>query len=191
VLKATGLPKTGATVKLSGQTITFTSGSTTYKLVAPDGVIVFSAAATTATTTFVANEWTTTVPLKIARNVFVSGLGFRVPADLPASLKNVTWQGVFSSDQHGVSVTWQWAAAVYNPFSALNALLGVKPVDDNKTSTYTNADHSGTPENYKSSLLPGGAGGGGTDCTGALSATVKASPLYLGATPISGWYASN
>ncbi|MGC1322032.1 MAG: hypothetical protein WA849_07610 [Candidatus Udaeobacter sp.] len=86
-------------------------------------------------------------------------------------LKNITWSGVITSDTPGVSVNWQWAAAVYTNFSADYNALGVKPVDDNKASQYKNPDNGGTPENFKSSVIGGATGGGGANYTGGYSGT--------------------
>jgi hypothetical protein len=44
-------------------------------------------------------------------------------------------------------------------------------VDDGKLSIYHNADHAGTPENYKPYLTAGARGGGGANFTGSYSAT--------------------
>jgi hypothetical protein len=50
--------------------------------------------------------------------------------------------------------------------------LGVKPVDDNDASIYThNADHAGTPENFKPYVIGGARGGGGSNYTGSYSGT--------------------
>jgi alpha-tubulin suppressor-like RCC1 family protein len=176
VVKASGLGKNSVTLKLSSQTITFTSGGTTYKLVVPDGLLTFSATATTATTSFVGNGWTATVPVKLGGNMFLSGLGFRVPVNLPGSIKNVTWRGILSTDTRGITVSWRWAAAVYSQFSALNTPLGIKPVDDGKASSYKNSDPAGTPENYKQYVAAGARGGGGANYTGDLTPGVSVKP---------------
>ena len=75
-------------------------------------------------------------------------------------------------DRVGVSVNWQWAAAVYPMahFSANDGALGVKSVDDNKLDPlYQNSDHAGTPENFKTFVVAGGTGGGGSNYTGSYS----------------------
>jgi hypothetical protein len=175
VAKANGLSGSTATLKFNNQTITFTANGTAYKLVVPDGKVIFSTTATTATTSFVGNNWTTTVPIKLAGNVFLSGFGFRVPLNLPGNINPVTWQGIFSTDKPGFSVSWKWAAAVYSQFSALNTLLGAKPVDDAKASSFKNADPAGTPENFKQ-YVTAGARGGGSTYTGDYSSAASAMP---------------
>jgi hypothetical protein len=105
--------------------------------------------------------------------MFLSGLSFPVPLNLPGGIKNVTWSGTISVNTPGVSVNWQWAAANYPTFSAAYNALGVKPVDDNKASQYKNSDHAGTPENFKQFVVGGGTGGGGSNYTGSYSGTAS------------------
>ena len=64
----------------------------------------------------------------------------------------------------------------YAHFSADYNALGVKPVDDNKKNPYLNADHAGTPENFKPFVIGGATGGGGTNYTGGLSGTASVGP---------------
>jgi hypothetical protein len=95
-----------------------------------------------------------------------------VPASgLPGGIKDVIWQATFSSNTSGLTVNWQWGAAVYTNFSTKYNDLGVKPVDDNKASKYKNSDHAGTPEDFKAYVIGGARGGGGSNFTGSYSAT--------------------
>jgi hypothetical protein len=71
-----------------------------------------------------------------------------------------------------VNVNWQWAAAVYTNFTTAYNALGVKPVDDKVQNPYLNADHAGTPENFKQFVIGGATGGGASNYTGSLSSTV-------------------
>jgi hypothetical protein len=96
-----------------------------------------------------------------------------VPANIPGGLNPVTWSGTISSDTPGVTINWQWAAAVYTSFSSDYTLLGVKPVDDKTASQYQNSDHAGTPENFKQFVIGGARGGGGANYTGSYSGTGK------------------
>jgi hypothetical protein len=171
VLKASGVGRSGATVRFDQSTIQFTANSVNYTLAVPNGVVTFSPAATTATTVFdgATNTWYTTVPVKLGGNMFLHGLGFPVPVNFPGGVGPVTWSGRFAVDKPGVSVSWNWAAAVYTSFSTDNNALGVKPVDDAKTSVYKNADHAGTPENFKTFVTGGARGGGGANYTGGLA----------------------
>jgi hypothetical protein len=122
---------------------------------------------------------TTTVPNpKLKGNTFFSGLSFQVPANLPGSISPVTWSGTISVNTPGVTVNWQWAAAVYPAanFSADPSLLGIKPVDDKLQNPYLNADHAGTPENFKTFTLPGATGGGASNYTGSFGPTSSVGP---------------
>ena len=139
----------------------------------PDASVTFkpNAAATTSFTT-PSGPWTTTVPTSLAGNVFLDGLAFQVPiGGLPGGINPVSWKGTFTSATPGVTVQWQWAAAVYTTFSATGNLLGVKPVDDNDASSYKNSDHAGTPEAFRSFVIGGARGGGGANYTGSYSGT--------------------
>jgi len=170
VLKAHNLPSNQTvTVTFTNQTITSAQFG---PLAVPNGTVIFDPNAVSATTTFnVVTGWTTTVPSSIKGNTFFSGLNFLVPANLPGSIRPVTWSGTISIDTPGVDVCWQWAAANYTTFSADPSLLGVKPVDDKTLSQYQNSDHAGTPENFKQFVVGGGTGGGASNYTGSLSAT--------------------
>jgi hypothetical protein len=115
---------------------------------------------------------TTTVPASgLAGNTFLSAFSYLVPATIPGGVNPVTWSGTITSDTPGVTINWQWAAAVYTSFSSNYTALGVKPVDDNNASIYQNADHAGTPESYKQNVTGGARGGGGSNYTGSYSGT--------------------
>jgi hypothetical protein len=76
-----------------------------------------------------------------------------------------------------VNINWQWAAAVYTNFSTDHSMLGVKAVDDNQDDCVTqNSDHAGTPELYKSFVIGGARGGGGSNYTGSYSGTGSVGP---------------
>ena len=129
VLKPSGLGSNPVTIHFTNQTIT----SAFFTLNVPDADVTFDPTVTFATTTFVGGMWVTTVPSPpLAGNTFFSALEYQVPANLPGGIKNVTWSGTITSSTPGVSVKWQWAAAVYTSFNADYNLLGVKPVDANK-----------------------------------------------------------
>jgi len=173
VLKPSGLGAAPVTIRFTQQTIT----SANFTLSVPDASVTFDPAATTATTTFTGGMWVTRVPSShLAGNTFLSGLSYQLPANLPGGINPVTWSGTVNIDTPGVSFNWQWAAAVYTSFSSNYNALGVKPVDDNKASQYQNSDHAGTPENFKSFVIGGSRGGGGSNYTGSLSGTVRVGP---------------
>ena len=192
-----GAPSTDFTVRFGGQTIT----SSAFAINVPDAVVNFSASAAKATTTFDsgANTWVTTSPLPaLSGNTFVSAFPYTVPADIVGGLNPVTWSGFWSTTAPaGLKVNWQWAAAVYTTSfgSDFNA-IGVKPVDANNGSVYLNSDHAGTPETFKSSVVGGARGGGGSNFTGSYSGTGSSAPTQCAPPPpptpvISFGYADN
>ena len=129
-------------------------------------------ASTQASTTFDGTRWQTTVPASYTGNIFLGGVPFQVPAGgLPGGTPTVVWSEQMTSDIGSLKLNWQWAAAVYTSFSTDDALLGVKPVDSNSLSAYSNSDHAGTPENFKSFVTGGARGGGGSNFTGSYSGT--------------------
>jgi hypothetical protein len=180
VFKVNGLGASPVTLRFTGQTISFTANGADVTLSVPDSVVTFSPSATTATTTFdpSSNAWVTTLPFHFSGNGFLGGLAFPVTSALPGGIQRVNWQGQLTSDTAGVTVNWQWAAAVYTRFGTDYNALGVKPVDDNQASQYKNSDHAGTPENFCiPGILPGGAtGGGGSNWTGSYSGTAQVAP---------------
>src|SRR5439155_20469244 len=155
----------------------FTVSGTPYTVDVPNACITFDpfldADMSGSASTVYDGQWETTVPsFGLAGNTFLAGVALQtLPGGFPGGIKNVTWQGTFFADFPGVSLHWQWAAAVYRMFSDDYNSLGVKPVDDNMASIYQNADHAGTPENFKHYVTGGARGGGGSNFTGSLSAT--------------------
>jgi hypothetical protein len=163
--------------------VTYTVQGTTTTLQLPNADVSFSPTANLAGTTFdsTTNTWETVVPLNPGGNVFLGGGGVQFPQGLPGGANPVNWSAAFTTDTPGVSLNWQWAAAVYTQFSTDNNALNVKPVDSNKLSQYPNSDHAGTPEAYTlPGILPGGArGGGGSNWTGSYSGTASVTPAPM------------
>lgn len=179
-MKVSGLGSGPTTLYVSHASITFTANGTTYTLHVPSSAITFSASTTVATTDFVQLHplslgmgWDTQLQLSgLAGNDLMTAVRFKVPAaGLPGGIKNVAFTATFSSFTPGLTVNWQWAAAVYTSFDIDYNSVGVKPVDDNHASIYQNSDHAGTPENFKTFVVGGARGGGGANYTGSLSGT--------------------
>jgi hypothetical protein len=173
-IQASGIPSSGATISFSCSTIT----SSAFTASVPDGVIIFSPTATCASTSFSNNTWTTTVPVSGSDEIFLTGLGFPVPSGLPGGGISPTWGGIFSASVPGISVQWQWGAAVYTCFPADPNMLDLKPTHQNACNV-NNGDHAGTPENpsYQQCVTGGAAGGGGSNFTGGWSGTVSVSDI--------------
>jgi hypothetical protein len=81
----------------------------------------------------------------------------------------------FTANPSSLTVDWQWAASVYTKFGDYGA-LDVKSVDDPNHSANHLSDHAGTPELFKSFVVGGACGGGGSNYTGSLSATDGGKP---------------
>jgi hypothetical protein len=178
VLKASGLGSTAVTINFTGQTITLPT-MPPITLNVPDATVIFDPVVTMASTTFGPGGVSmTTVPSNptLKGNTFFSALDYQVLMNLPGGIHNVTWSGTITTDTPGVKVNWQWAAAVYTTFDADPSNLGVKPVDDKVQNPYLNADHAGTPENFKQFVIGGATGGGGHNYTGGLSGTATVGP---------------
>ncbi len=135
---------------------------------APNSEIIFSATATSATTTFTGGQWVTTVPVGFQGNVFIGGVAYQVPTGVSLAGAKVDWTGVFSGTTSSFTLNWQWAAAVYSGLgtgtlgtSAFYNSLGIKPIDANTGSAYPNNDNAGTPENFKTNFLSSATIGSG------------------------------
>lgn len=180
VLKLQNAPNNGVPVNVyvNNATVTFQDNSgNTYTVPVPNAQVTFDPAATSASTNFNAysNTWVTTTPVNLGGNTFLDGAVFPVTTNLPGGIKPVAWDGEITSDTAGVTIAWQWATAVYTHFSTDYSLLDVKPVDNNQVSIYQNSDHAGTPEAYKSFVIGGARGGGGSNWTGSYSGTMSES----------------
>ena len=158
------------TFNITNSRITFTANSQQYTLNVPNSRIRFDAAVTSATTQFVNDAWETAIPRSYNNDVFMGGLNYQVPANLPGNISNVTWTATISIDKAGIRPTWKWAAAVYTSLGAHSA-LGIKPKNGSSQNPYPNNDNAGTPENYKSFVVSGAKGTGGTNYTGSYSST--------------------
>ena len=174
IFKPKGVPAAGGVVNLTGSTIRMTSGGNVITVNVPDSRVTFSATATSASTVFnpILNRWEITVPRAYTGNIFLAGAAWVAPAGgLPGGANPVTWTGQMTTNMPGFSMNWQWAAAVYTSFGPLGS-VGAKPIDGGTMNPYANSDHAGTPESFKSSVVGGARGGGGSNWTGSYSGTV-------------------
>jgi hypothetical protein len=165
---------------LTDSTISFTANGTPYTVPVPNAVVTFNSASQSsgAKTTYdlTNSRWSTAVaPSGLTGNTFVTGVAFQVPSNFPTGIQNVVWSAAFSTDIPGVTLHWQWGAAVYSSFSAAYAttspsntnVLGVNAEDGSADTNGT--DPAGTPETYKASVIFGATGGGLTSYTGYFS----------------------
>jgi hypothetical protein len=175
-----GLGTVATPITFDRTKIVFLAGSTPYTVTLPAATVVYSPTATSTTTRFDTGtqQWVTTVsPGNYGKKVFLSGAALVVPAGgFPAKIQPVTWDGRFTTPINGVSLEWEWAAAVYSTFSTNYNLLGVKPVNGNLENPYPNGDAAGAPQNYTSYVVAGASGGGGSNYTGSWSEAGHAAP---------------
>jgi hypothetical protein len=153
------------TMNITNTVVTFTANSQQYTLNVPNGRIRFDASVTSASTQFVNGVWETVVPRSFSSYVFMNGLSFQVPVNFPGSISNVRWTTNVTIDRANTSINWRWSAAVYTTFAGHSG-INVKPISGSTQNPYPNSDRAGTPENFKSSLVSGARGGGGTNYTG-------------------------
>jgi hypothetical protein len=187
VAKVNGVPSSGGHVFLTNVHVHFTANGIPYTVNIPGGQIYLSPSVTTASTFFSkGQEWITSAPAGFGDDIFLSGLGWQVPSGgLPGGIQNVTWQGDFTVSA-GMTMSWQWAAAVYTQFvpepplgsnETTNAYttLDVKVLHSTSLDAYHNGDQAGTPENRSNPFIPqpinGATGGGAANYTGSYSAT--------------------
>jgi hypothetical protein len=92
------------TIHITDQTISFTANGSPYTVNVPDTALTLSKSATSATATFNAgaNEWDISAPASFSGNVMLGGAELAVPGGLPGGIKNVVWNGQFSSDTAGL-----------------------------------------------------------------------------------------
>lgn len=175
VMKASGLGSDPVTIRVDQATITSAAFGT---VSVPNATVTFTPGAGSATTSYDAgtNTWVTSVPTGLGGNTFLDGVALPVPNGLSGGIKDITWTMNFTTDTPGVTVKWQWAAAVYTSFSTDYDAIGVKPVDANSVSAYLNSDHAGTPEQFRAFVTGGARGGGGSNFTGSYSGTASLTP---------------
>jgi hypothetical protein len=161
------------TIIVTNSKISFTANSVQYTLNVPSSRIRYDAAVSSASTQFINNIWETAVPRSYSGDVFMGGLAYLVPSNLPGSISNIVWTANVSIDKPGISLTWEWAAAVYSSFAGHSG-LNIKPKDGSSQNPYNNNDQAGTPENFKSSLVSGARGTGGTNYTGTYTSSSTA-----------------
>lgn len=172
VFKISGLPVTGGTVTFTNQTISGIPG-VPGTVNPPNSTITIAQGATpSAHYDPITNTWMITLPLVHAGNGLLAAVPVvdtnGAPNGRPSS--GPTWSGTISSSVGATSISWQWAAAQYpSTFPHTPAgynLIGVSPMDG-----FVGSDHAGTPENFKTQVIPGGTGGGGSNYTGSYSGT--------------------
>src|SRR4030095_16174143 len=96
------------TITVTNSRVIFWVHGKKYSLNVPDSRIQFTSDVSTATTPLVNNVWETKVPLSFRDDVFMGGLSYKVPVNLPGNIRNITWTADVSIDQPGFSINWRW-----------------------------------------------------------------------------------
>jgi serine protease AprX len=183
VARLSGSQGRRVTVYVDGATVEFSANGASYNLSLPGAMLVIDPNVSTATSTYdtVNGNWVTTVPSSLeGDDIFMTGLAYKLPNDLPGGINPVSWSARFATDSVGVSLTqWKWSAAVYSSLPTDANSLGIKPCHNGSTSQYHNNDDAGTPENYKLWVQPGARGGGGSNYTGNFTPHQPVSPAIV------------
>ncbi len=162
----------------SNASISLTSDEGIFDFSVPDSTIAMNPNLNQANVFFDGGRWIENTPSAgtLAGSIFLTGTAVQTSQEI-TNVRSARWCGIFSSNVAGITVNWQWAAAVYNNFSLDNNTLAVKPVDDNRASAFQNSDHAGTPENFKGFVVGGARGGGGSNFTGSYSGTASSGAM--------------
>ncbi|MEP7377680.1 MAG: N,N-dimethylformamidase beta subunit family domain-containing protein [Chitinophagaceae bacterium] len=157
---------TAFTINITNAVVTFTANGVPYTLSVPNGRIRFEPNAWPASTSFTNNTWETVVPRIFSDDIFMNGLAWRVPVNLPGNISNVKWTANITMDKPNTSLTWRWSAAVYTVF---NTTAGVKPkpVSGIFWDAYFNFDEAGTTQNYEQYLVSGARNSGRSNDQGS------------------------
>jgi hypothetical protein len=178
--QANGVPSTGTTTVFFQNSI-ITINGTPYPT--PNATIIFSPSYSCLSTTFENGQFVTTSPTGGSDEIWLTGLSFPVPSGFNAASANVNWSGTFGTDTPGVTMQWQWGAAVYTScfttdYTAINPLAA-----HGNACGYSGGDHAGTPEGvsgngtpFKQCVTGGATGGGGGNYTGSWSGTANVTP---------------
>lgn len=159
---------------------TFTAGGTPYVVQLPDSDMKFSTGVTSASGSYVNSKWSMTFPKEASGSPLVSALMWPVPAaGIPGGTNPVTMSmDVYTSVNNISKLSWQWSAAVYTTAPSDPNSLGILFEDG--------ARSSGTPMNYRSYVVGGARGGGGSNFTGSWSATGSINGAKAAVTPPTG-----
>ncbi|HEV3154494.1 MAG TPA: hypothetical protein VGZ02_11870 [Candidatus Baltobacteraceae bacterium] len=159
-----------ATITMNNSSVTVAGVSYT----GPDSTVTLSPATQQATVSYTGSFFVNS-STSFSGNTFLDAVEVPLPSGLDGGIKNVSWSAQLYSSVPNVKVQWQWAAAAYTQFGDYS-IAGIKPSDDPNVTVYANSDHAGTPENFKSFVIGGGTGGGGSNFTGSYSSTLGVLP---------------
>lgn len=188
-----GVPRTGAVINFTNSKIVDVRTGMPFTDSAPNAQITFSPTATCSSTTFstMTNTWLTTVPINGDDEIFLSGVAVPVPSTGIPGGAMVNWTGDFNTNGvAGMSIEWKWGAAVYSSMATDYNAIGVKAGHQNACQQ-NNGNQAGTPEGvnnrdqlWKSFVIDGATGSGGTDSTGLWGGTQSVAPACGGTSPV-------
>ena len=147
----------------------FTANGVPYIVTLPNSSLQLTNGLSSPTGGFVNGEWKTSTP-KTGSHFFVSGMMWKVPSGgLPGGITPVSMSMEFYTSNTGpiTKINWQWGAAVYTQ----------APSDPNDLGSGVIVES--VPTNFKSFLLAGARGGGGSNYSGGWSATKSVSNLPM------------
>ncbi len=176
VFKAGNISNRIVNFTITNSRITYTLNNQLVTLNVPDGHIKFDPATSSANTNFTNSAWETKVPAGTTVNVFMAGLSYHVPANLPGGIKNVKWMMDIQIDKDDVSLDWKWTAGVYTNFAG-NAGLNIKPTDGllSILNPLLGVANAGTPLNYSLNIIAGAMGSGLLNITNTYTSTTSLS----------------
>jgi hypothetical protein len=164
-------------IRFTNQRIRFTAGSRTVNIELPDSSIILSTSAVTTSSSFNrdTNTWTTILPANFGESFFLSGLP--VQMNIPGNLSNVVWSGMFTTDNPGITLSWQWGAAPYSSMSANTNL--------NSLGVVSSGQNAGVPITFLNFLRNNGGGtsAGGQNFTGSFSTASNEIPMFQSISP--------
>jgi|GEM_PF-3605824 len=157
VFRAKNLGNGTVNINITNSRITYKLNNVTYTLNVPNSHIQFSNNIWYSSTDYTNEGWVTKVNSHFDDNVFMTGLSYKLPHNLPKGVKNVTWTMDVRIDKPDVKIDWKWSATVYSRFTG-NSGLEVKPTDGllSFLSPFITLSDAGTPLNYALYAIPGG-----------------------------------
>lgn len=160
-------------IYVTNSKITYKLNNVTYTLNVPDAHIQMRSNIWNATTEYTSDGWKTKVNSNFGADIFLTGLSYRLPHDLPKKVKDVKWTMDVRIDKPDALFKWKWSAGVYSNFSLNHNSLHVSPTDGilSLLSPFINIGNAGTPTSYALYIIPGGTTTGLFNLSNTFSST--------------------
>lgn len=155
-LKVSGKVNANTIIKIDNGSVSFSG----INIPLPSSIITFSSSPAAPVYDAINNVWRITASISNKEDIFFTGIPYVSPG-LPGNIKPVNFKSVFTTNQAGIKLQWQWSAAVFNTSMSYDDLnvTGID-VDDYK---------AGAPVGYKEHIIGGARGNGGDNFTGSWS----------------------